>query len=170
MSLLDFWMPGSRRRAINLRIRPGLQLQLPLVVVAITVAFATLFAAHTDEAYGRLVHIGIDQPGLKALVADQGRDFLVVSASMGAAYVLAVLVACLVHGHRLLGPIIALRRHLEGMKNGDYTSRIALRAGDAFSDVADDLNELSGALHDKEMCSRTEPLTWSSPGPPTDSD
>jgi hypothetical protein len=159
-------MPGSHRRAVNLGIRPGLQLRLPLVVIAITVAFAALFAAHTDAAYGRFVRIGIDQPGLKALVAYQGRDFLVVSLAMGTAYVLAILVACLVHGHRLLGPIVALRRHLEGMKNGDYSSSVVLRAGDVLSDVADDLNGLTAILRDQEKRSRTESPALPLPGHP----
>jgi len=150
MSLRDLEMPGSRRRAINLGLRPGLQLRLPAIVVGATVAFGLLFAAHTQAAYGRFVAIGIEHPGLRALVQDQGRDFLIVSLAIGLAYVMVILLACLIQAHRLLGPVVALRRHLEGMKNGDYVSRLSLRTNDPFNDIADDLNELAAILRDQQ--------------------
>ena len=140
----------SARRAVNLRFRPGLQLRLPLIVVVLTTAFGALFAVHTEQAYGTLIRIGIDQPELRALVADQGVDFLVVSLAIAAAYVLSILVACLADSHRALGPIVAFRQHLEGMKNGDFVSRLSLRAGEPFNDVADDLNELSSILRKQQ--------------------
>ena len=79
----------------------------------------------------------------------KGRDFLIVSLAIAGAYVLAVLATCLVYAHRLLGPVIALRQHIEGMKNGDYSSHLQLRAGDAFTEVAKDLNELSNVLREE---------------------
>jgi len=150
MSLFDFELPGSRRRAINLRVRPGLQLRLPFVVLAITGVFVMLFAAHMDQAYGKLISIGIEQPWLRTLIAEQSHDFLVVSCAIGAGYVTAVLVACLSYGHRMLGPIVPIMRQIEGMKNGDYVSQISLRDGDPFADVARELNELASILRTQE--------------------
>ena len=42
-----------------------------------------------------------------------------------------------------IGPF---RRHIQAMKNGDYSSRVHLRKGDAFVEMADDLDELAGVL------------------------
>ena len=39
-----------------------------------------------------------------------------------------------------------LAHRLEALKNGDFSSRVALRRGDAFEDVAHDLNELAELL------------------------
>lgn len=150
MSRRKFEMPGSRRRAVNLRLQPMLQLRLPLVVLAITALFGVGFAFHMDAAYGVLVKVGIEDPGIRALIEEQSRDFMVVSMAIGGAYVVAVLIACLAHGHRLLGPVSAIRRQIEGMKNGDYVSRLELRTGDPFSEVADDLNELATLLRIQE--------------------
>ena len=136
----------SQRRLINLGLWPGLQSRLPLMILMITVAFGTVFALHTDQAYGKFFEIGFAEEGLRSLVEEQARDYLVVSVSLGVLYVFAVVVACFASLHRLLGPIVPIRRHLEALKNGDYSSRVSLREGDLFLEVEQDLNELSAAL------------------------
>ncbi len=150
MGLGKFEMPGSRRRAINLRVQPGLQLRLPIVLLTLSVAFAWLFAANTQKAYARLAKVAVEEPWLQELVAQQHHDFLVVSMAIGAAYILFVVLACLAHGHRMLGPLIPIRRQIEGMKNGDYSTRTHLRVGDPCIDIAEDLNELASILRDQE--------------------
>ena len=82
-------------------------------------------------------------------MAEQARDYLIVSFAIGGAYVLMVLVACLAHAHRILGPLIPIRTHIEGMKNGDYSSVLRLRSGDPFVEIADDLNELASLLREQ---------------------
>jgi hypothetical protein len=150
MGLRNFQLPGSRRRTINLQLQPWIQLRLPLVVFAITAAFSVLFAANFHQAYGKLLDIGIEQPWLRELMAQQTRNVLVVSLAIGVGYVGTVLVACLAYGHRLLGPLVPIRRQIEAMKNGDYASRVDLRKGDLFNEIAGDLNELAQLLRDQE--------------------
>jgi len=48
--------------------------------------------------------------------------------------------------HRLVGPTYAFRRHIRELKNGNYGSRVVLRKGDAFQEVAEDLNDLAVTL------------------------
>jgi methyl-accepting chemotaxis protein len=45
--------------------------------------------------------------------------------------------------HKMVGPTVAFRRHISSMRNGEFHSRIALRQGDAFWEVAEDLNRLA---------------------------
>ena len=52
------------------------------------------------------------------------------------AYVLGVYFLCLGYSRKLVGPQIAFRRHIAAIESGDYSSRIVLRKGDAFDDVA----------------------------------
>ena len=145
------------RRTINLGLRPSLQLRLPLVVLAITIVFAALFAGHSHAAYARFLSGAIKQANIEPLVAEQTLDFLIVSGVIVVGYVSAVLIACLAYSHRLLGPIVAFRRHLEALKNGDYGARIQLRKGDPFTDVADDMNELTAMLRANEKANRRSP-------------
>lgn len=51
--------------------------------------------------------------------------------------------------HRLIGPTIAFRRHIRALSEGRYNSRTFLRKGDAFEEVADELNHLSEVLERK---------------------
>ena len=156
---------GHRRRLIDLRRRPGLQLKLPALLLMITAGFSALFLAHTEEALGAiLLELGQQDGWLRNMVEEIQHDYLVVSLSIVVAYASVVVGICLAATHRLLGPIVALRRHLANVKNGDYASRVHLRAGHPLSGVAEDLNELSEILKRPDQSSmRHESATTSLP-------
>ena len=46
----------------------------------------------------------------------------------------------------VIGPTVAFKRHIRALREGNYDSRVVLRKGDAFDDVADELNLLAQAL------------------------
>ena len=62
-------------------------------------------------------------------------------------YVLLVIVVTVIYTHRLLGPAIPLLRHVKALNAGRYTHRVSLRRHDAFTELADELNELAESLH-----------------------
>ena len=98
----------SGRRAIGLGRRPLLQLKLPLILLAITVSFGALFAAHTWAAWGQLISFGASEPWVGQLADEILRDYLTVSTAIATAYVAFLMLTCLAYTHRLLGPIVAL--------------------------------------------------------------
>ncbi len=55
----------------------------------------------------------------------------------------AVLVGTLVVSHRYFGPVVALRRHISAILNGEYDHRTHLRKSDELKELAADLNQLS---------------------------
>ncbi len=136
----------GRRRLVNLGLWPTLQLQLPLLLLATTAAFLLLFTAHTQAAYGSLIDVSFRQAWLQGLAAEIRPDYLVVSAAIGIGYVLFVLGLCLASAHRLLGPIIALERHLLRLRQGDFEARVQVRSGHPLGPLAHDLNELASLL------------------------
>jgi len=150
---------GRRRRLVDLRFRPGLQIKLPALLLAITGGFSVLFLAHTNKAYGALLEIGLEDPWLRSLVQEIQYDYFVVSLSIGIAYAIAVVGVCLAGTHRVLGPIVALQRHLEFLKKGNYSPRIRLRSGHPLSGIAKDLNELSEILQRSMSTYSAEPRT-----------
>ena len=77
---------------------------------------------------------------------EQTATFVQLSAQVVIAYLLVVGVLSATYIHRMIGPIVAFRRHIEALKNGDYRSRVRLRKGDAFQDMLNDLNELAALL------------------------
>ena len=137
---------GSRRRLVNLELWPLLQLQLPLLLLATTAAFALLFLAHTNAAYGSLVDASLQQTWVRNLASEIQNDYNVVSASIITGYALAVLGICLARAHRLLGSIVALERHVQSLRTGDCSTRIHVRAGHPLTTIARDLNELAASL------------------------
>ena len=64
-------------------------------------------------------------------------------------YVLMTSVVCLIHSHRMIGPTQAFIRHLKSLIGENYRSRIKLREGDYYQNIADLFNDLSEKLEIK---------------------
>lgn len=62
------------------------------------------------------------------------------------AYVITTVILCVLYTHKMIGPSVAFIRHIRSLKNGQYKSRVNLRDGDAFEDVAMELNDLAVVL------------------------
>jgi signal transduction histidine kinase len=103
-----------------------------------------------SSAYRELFSaVAAEQPAfVVAIIRDQTHDLVQVSLRLVLGYLLLVLAVAIVQSHRLVGPVVALRRQVEALKNGDYTARVALRRNDAFNELADDLNELATLLEE----------------------
>lgn len=52
--------------------------------------------------------------------------------------------------HRIYGPIVQIRKHVQRLKDGDYSSRIHLRDHDHFNELAEELNELAQSLQQQK--------------------
>ena len=151
---------GPRRRLIDLGFRPGMQIKLPAILLLVTTGFAALFLAHTRKAWGSLVEIGLADPWLRVFAREIQQDYFVVSLAIACAYAVVIVGICLAGTHRIFGPIVALERHLESLKRGDYTSRVRLRSGHPLCGLASDLNELGEVLarsRDGEAAESAEP-------------
>jgi signal transduction histidine kinase len=68
-------------------------------------------------------------------------------------YVLTNMGVTIIFTHKLVGPTVAFRRHIRMLTEGRYDYRTTLRKGDAFQEVADDLNHLSAHLSGKSKSS-----------------
>ena len=142
-----FFLPDARR-AIRFPA-PFAQLKLPVYLLILTLAFGALFAWQSTAAYERLHGLVISSmpDSHRVMIRDQTRDFAIVAAAMLTDYALFVLGACLSYTPGLLGPLVALRRHIQALKDGQYGSRVELRKSDtAYLAVAQDLNDLAESL------------------------
>lgn len=61
-------------------------------------------------------------------------------------FLITTTVVSILATHRLIGPTVAFRRHIQSLTQGDFSAQTRLREHDAFKDVAADLNALSEAL------------------------
>ena len=143
------------RRLANVLVEPVLQLGLPALLLAITLPFAALQALYGYMAFGQLYQVVLADTSaprtFQTMLEGQAADFLFVSGAITLAYAIVVLIGSVAWAHRMVGPIVPFRRHVEALKGGEYGSRVHIRRFDAFSELARDLNELAELLeeHDK---------------------
>jgi hypothetical protein len=122
----------ARRRSVNLSIERSLQLELPAACLLLGCALAVGLAA-LARSYG-----------------PQTGDFLLRVLALGAGYALTLSFLTLVWCHRLVGPVVAIRRMLAALLAGDASARVQLRRGAAFGELADDLNALAERIAGEE--------------------
>ena len=74
--------------------------------MALTIGFGALFAVNANMAYGRIYDATLMQaaPEMETLIQQQSRNFVVTSACLGVAYVIAVFVGCIAYTNRVIGP------------------------------------------------------------------
>ena len=64
-------------------------------------------------------------------------------------YMVVIIAVAIWYTHRLVGPIVAFSRHIDKLKEGDYSAHTFIRKNDAFTHIAIKLNELSEVLKTK---------------------
>ncbi len=123
-------------------------------MIGLTVAFSIFFGVLLQAGLGRLYEVILDLTDLPAEVNTIVSEHL---ASLSgwlvfflAVYALAVVLVSVIYTHRLVGPTIAFRRVLHDLANDKFTSRVVIRKGDAFAEVAKEINRLADKLEKKQ--------------------
>jgi len=145
------------RRAFRV-LQVGAQVRLPFYLLIITLAFLTLFGWHAYSAYAELYTMVMTNvpESFQEQILRQTQDFSVVGAAILGGLVLTILGFSIAYTHTLLGPIVALRRQVQSMKDGNYRTRNNLRKTDvAHQGLADDLNELAAILQHAQKSDRS---------------
>ena len=146
-------MPKTRRSVKNYALQPLLQIKLGLYSVIYSVIFAIAVGFILYFNLAKLTNIIFELTGVEDEVRDVVNQYtapakiqLLVVMLM---YVGSILVLSVKFTHKLVGPTIAFRRHIRMIADENWDYRTKLRDGDAFTEVADDLNRLSVYLAKK---------------------
>lgn len=143
----------ASRSIKNYALQPLLQIKLGLYSVILATLFAILVVAILYFNLGKFSDIILELTGVKDEVRDLLDQYLspaiyqIVTAAI--IYVVITLIMTIIYTHKLIGPTVAFRRHVRMIAEGKYQHRTVLRKGDAFSELADDLNKLSALLEQK---------------------
>jgi hypothetical protein len=138
----------ERRRTIRM-VRPGVQLKLALYLLGVSFVFSLMLGFNSYAAYGKLLHgtLATAPAPFTEDIVEQTQPFLKTTFVLLGGYVLTVLGVTIGYLHRVVGPIVAIERHLRALQRGDYTSRCSVRSSDRlYAEVADQLNELASRL------------------------
>lgn len=144
----------KKRRLSNLLLQPLVQTQIGLYCIAISFIFVALIGMVLYQNLGSLFDVFFTLSYGKVSLQDVTEAYL--ANIRGWVYLLLFAYICttigisIVYTHRLVGPTIAFRRHLDAIEAGDYSFRTVLRKWDAFQEVATRLNEVSEFLEKKD--------------------
>ena len=142
----------TQRRTFG-RACPGQQIRLAITVLGITGVFLALAVGNGYAAYSAMLKSAaamtpeIWQDDLIA----QTRPYIVVSSTLAFGYFLAIVGVSIAFVHRVVSPMVALRRHVRELGLGRYGSRVRLRTGGGLlGELGDQLNELAASLENEQ--------------------
>lgn len=138
------------RHLMNYLLQPLVQLRIGFMNICLSLIFVLLLGAYIYMKFVQFAEVvttlteANDEIGtmLQSYIQSVG----LTAAGLGAVFVVVSLVSSIYFTHRLVGPTVAFRRHIEALIAGDYKVKTTLRARDAFTEVADSLNQLSDRL------------------------
>ena len=149
-SILRRFGMNENRKARNFLLMPALELKLALyflllsfAFVLITILFGKLFF---EQTYITLIENTTQADYVNAVIDQQIHKFKSLSLLLLAAYVVMVVVLAAVYTHRMIGPMIPIKRHVKALQDGLYSRRVKLREYDCFQGLADELNVLAETL------------------------
>jgi len=142
----------ERRKARNFLLKPGIQLRLTLYVLLLSFTFmllAVLFGnLYFEQTYVTLLQSTTQSEYVQRILARQSQEFRELALLLLSGYVLLMILVTVIYTHRLIGPVIPMRRHVQALREGRYANRVSLRRHDVFTELADELNKLAETLQD----------------------
>jgi signal transduction histidine kinase len=99
-----------------------------------------------EQTYITLMENTTQADYVNAVIAQQIHQFKSLSLLLLVAYVVMVVVLAAVYTHRMIGPMVPIKRHVKALQDGLYSRRVKLREYDCFQGLADELNVLAETL------------------------
>ncbi len=142
--------PKPKRRIRNFLLQPLLQVKLGLYAIFLSFSFVLIVGFLVYSNFANFVDAVVQLTDVEDDVKDlfleywAGTRVWILACSL--IYLFATIVVSVIFTHRLVGPTVAFRRHVRSLREGKFQARTFLRRGDAFMEVADELNLLSEVL------------------------
>jgi methyl-accepting chemotaxis protein len=137
----------------NYALQPLLQIKLGLYSILLSLGFALAVSGILYINLAKFSDIILQLTGVEDEVKDLLNQYIAPAKIqvLGTIiiYVVVNMVITILYTHKLIGPTIAFRRHIRMIADGKLQYRTVLRKGDAFVELADDLNKLSSFLEIK---------------------
>ncbi len=144
--------PGgkAKRRVRNFVLQPLLQIKIGLYSIVLSLFFAAALAWIVYYNFAGLVNSVVlltdAEDEVRELFMDYWRGTQIWVYACFLIYIVSTVTLSILYTHKLVGPTIAFKRHLRALREGRFNARTYLRKGDAFSEVAHELNRLSEQL------------------------
>jgi methyl-accepting chemotaxis protein len=139
-----------KRRLSNFLLQPILQTRIGAYCILLSFLFAGVIAAivyvHLGKLFGFIIEMTDAPEEVQTIILSYLSSIQTwVYLTLGA-YILFVLALSIWYTHRLVGPMVAFKRHFEALQQGNFTHRTNLRKNDAFHEAATELNKATEML------------------------
>ena len=142
--------PKKRAKRSIFLINNSFQLKYSLIFALVGVVIAILFSAHIFYFLGEYLQVVIpdyiDRPQVYDFVLSERKKIIIYLC------VLIFLLGCflffmgIVITHKIIGPIMVIKRKINDVEQGDFSAYVKLRKGDEFKDLADSFNNMVVSL------------------------
>ncbi len=129
------------------------QLKYAILLSLLGALVAVLFSAHVFYFLNENIQVFIpnfnDNPEIAQIIFNEQKK---IALYLG---ILIVLVVCVLFfmgimiTHKIVGPVLVLKRKMQELQNGNYDARVYLRKGDELKDLADTFNTMAQTLQEK---------------------
>jgi methyl-accepting chemotaxis protein len=135
----------GRRRTLVVDAR--YQLRVVSAAAGLMLVGALLFAGAIHLETLRLHEIvSQHDPDIARALRGQGSIDILLMATIGVALTVGAVLLALVETHKVAGPALSLRRALERIQTGDYTTPAQVRRGDRLHTLAESAEKLRETL------------------------
>lgn len=143
----------QQRRLRNFLLDPLLQVKLGLYAIVLALAFCSIMVGLFYNNFYRFYDLILEFTDLREEVTEIMNSYIqdmVVWTFLGTlVYFILTVSVSIFFTHRLVGPTYAFSRHIQELLKGNYNSRVTLRKSDAFSNIAEELNDLAENLESR---------------------
>jgi len=142
--------PKVKRRLRNILLQPLVQVKLGMYSICLAFLFSIVIMTLLYMNFYRFYDMVLELTDLREEVSMLLQGYIMDATGWLLTTVIVYLIMNIAisvyYTHRLVGPTYAFRRHIDLLRNGEFDSRVQLRKGDAFEEVANDLNDLASQL------------------------
>ena len=146
-------MSRKDRKLRNLLLEPMLQVKIGIYCVILSLLFAiavvSVLYLNFQPLVANILELTDVPDELNEILSNYWSSSQLWVYGIVVVYMAVVISMSIWYTHRLVGPIVAFARHIDKLKEGDYSARTFIRKNDAFTNVAIKLNELSDVLKAK---------------------
>lgn len=150
----------------NILLRPEFQLKYSFYFVGITLltmgAVFFLFLLSLDDMLSTLAVVYRIEPEVIGAIQQSLKTATFTTIAVAAIFAIISISLGIILTHRLVGPMIPIRRLIQQLTNGEYGVQGRLRTKDDYQEVMVDLNALSKILSERHPTSSGTDQTTSS--------
>ncbi len=143
----------KQRNFRNILLRPEFQLKYSFYFVGITLFLMGgvffLFLLSLEDMITTLAVVYRIEPEVIGAIQDSLRTATFTTVIVGALFGIVSVSLGIILTHRLVGPMVPIRRIIHQLAEGQYGVQARLRSKDDFQDIMNDLNHLSLKLSER---------------------